>query len=298
MSNLVFGLSATELATAIAAFSALISVVMVLMTIVYQRHRVDYAAKTLDVQQTARAGAGFFNIVTSQYLDRHFSAATPPKVGGKVVERMRDLKGRAKKDLIADPVKWAMVSTDMEKRGWENVLAYELAIALNRIGIAVLTGVVPAGFFVTIAADQVLDDWMLCRDWIYNYREQESTKVQSIGAHFHRRHAEWLFLLSALWMQRNFPNYPSLAGACRNRSHLKEDFVALTMIEPSLMPPWVKAEIVDMLALDPSELGLSTGRWSILRRPRSWFGYIRKTAPQQYRGEANPSLHRTASGSR
>lgn len=286
MGSFIGSLSKDEIAALVAVVSATIAVIMAVVTIAYQRHRVNFAAQTLDVQQTARAGAGFFSIVTIQYLDRHFSSASPPRVDGYEVPRLRDLKGRAKKALHADPAAWARASTDADKRDWENVLAYELGIALNRIGIAVLTGVVPAGFFVTIAADQVLDDWALCREWVISYRQRESTRLQDVGAHFHRRHAEWLFLLCTLWMQKTFPNYPALAEACRNRPHLGEDFIALTMIEPTLMPNWVKAEIADMLSLHPTDLGLPPRWWNFRHKFRAWMRLFRRPQGPLYRGEA------------
>ena len=116
------------------------------------------------------------------------------------------------------------------------------------------TGVLPARFFLALAADQVIEDWMLCEDWIAQYRRLESVQDPTIGVHFHRRHGEWLFLLSALWMQRNFAKYPPLAEACRNRSGMKDEFVKLTHFESSLMPNWVKSQLVAILPFTPSEL--------------------------------------------
>lgn len=239
------------LAAVIMTAIAFVSLVAVLW---YQTRRVSAVTQALEAQQATHAGTGIFDIVLSQYLDRHFTSAEPPEVDGRRVERIRELKSRAQKQRQTDKEAWAKASIDSQARGWENRLAYELSIAMERVGIAVFTGVVPAGFFLALAADQVLDDWMLCEDWVTNYRKSESARDPKVGVYFHRRHGEWLFLLSALWMERSFPKYPPLAQACRNRSPLKEDFVKLTRLESSLMPEWVQLQIARIVQLQPSEL--------------------------------------------
>ena len=247
-------LNPRDLQTITAVVGTVIALITLVAMLVYQARRVSAAMRTLEAQQAAHAAAGIFQIVSSEYLDRQFTSTEPPDVDGKRVERMRDLKGRGQRLRRSNNDAWTEASTNGEKRGWENRLAYELSIALERIGIAVFTGVVPARFFLALAADQVIDDWMLCQNWITKYRESESVKDPKFGVYYHRRHAEWLFLLCVLWMAKNFPNYPPLAEACRNRTKLEDEFLKLRRLETSLMPEWVWLQILEILDFKTSKL--------------------------------------------
>ena len=215
------------------------------------------AAAALQTQQATHAGTGIFTIVLSEYLDRGFSSTSPPedapKVDGEPIQQMRELKRLAKYQKMQNEQAWKEASVS-DKHPWQNKLAFELSIALERIGIAVFTGVVPANVFLALAADQVLDDWSLCEAWVENHQMKEDARDPEFGVHFHRRHAEWLFLFSALWMCQTFPKYPPLAKASDKRPRLKEDFLKLTSLESSLMPPLVRTKIAEMLKFKPCEL--------------------------------------------
>ena len=197
--------------------------------------------------------SGGLSILISDYLDRTFKR-NPPTINGRTVEHVRDARDSAWDDREGDVENWNNQSL-RPSTSWHNRVAYELAIALERIGISVFTGPIPANVFVALAADQVLEDWLLCRAWI---KEYQSESPMAGGVAFHRRHAEWLALLAALWMHRTFPEYPPLADVIRLEGDIETmelRFKLLSDLEHELMPPPVRSEVATLtgirLHIDP-----------------------------------------------
>ena len=71
---------------------------------------------------------------------------------GSPIVRLRDLKARVLKRSVEDPENHKKAIKESGTQ--ENKLAYELSIALERLGIAVFTGIVPVSVFLALAADQ------------------------------------------------------------------------------------------------------------------------------------------------
>lgn len=111
---------------------------------------------------------------------------------------------------------------------WENQVAFQTAQALQDIGEAVLIGIVPIQYALCVLADQFIDDWIVCHEWVRSYRHNERIAIRGDSEKFswsqrevdymcaykedmsnallfayHRRHAEWLAILSALHVEKS-----------------------------------------------------------------------------------------------
>ncbi len=85
---------------------------------------------------------------------------------------------------------------------------YLLGKSLQQVGALCLLGSVPIRPLLFLNGPQVIEDWLLVKNHVYHIRGQKLYEPAVMP--FHRRHAEWVSLLSVMWMmnQRNF-NLPS-----------------------------------------------------------------------------------------
>jgi hypothetical protein len=193
-----------------------------------------------------------FAAITQEYLDRRFRTAEPPEIDRQTIYELRVAKAKAVKKYRQGDSKpltpwfknmpsrqaWRQACV-LGRSGYENRIGYELSIAMERLGIAVFTGAVDPSFFLALAADQVLEDWPLCEPWIESYRNDNHGLVHRNGrVPFHRRHAEWLVLLSALWMNREFPDYSPLKVVIADFgdiSHIQDRFKYFSLADGELL---------------------------------------------------------------
>lgn len=143
-----------------------------------------------------------FTFVNDMYLNRHFMVAED---ADRVP--LRPLKRQALADRHADRRAWELATLRLGSE--ENQLAYELNIAIEQLGLAVWTGMVPLNVVLPLAADQLIEDWLLCKAWLDDYRLQKQTVAED-GTPFHRRHGEWLALVAWAWMDTAYPSYAPL----------------------------------------------------------------------------------------
>lgn len=123
-------------------------------------------------------------------------------LGGKSEEMPSELMAARQQSTIARTSSnsdWSRESR-IESPGPPNRSAYMIALALERIGVALATGVVPVPFFLSLCADQVCDDWMSCKSWIESYRSNDGT----FSGPFRRRYAEFAFLVCATYLSQSY----------------------------------------------------------------------------------------------
>jgi hypothetical protein len=164
--------------------------------------------RVIRIQHAAYNARALFDIVVHEYLDRQFSATRAP--ADLDFANLREAKRMALKELEDDPLSW---SQDVQNEGgWRNRVAFELSVALERLGVAVATGVVPLRFLLPLAAGQILDDWRICKPWVDFHRDNEPVFESRTAIPFQRRHAEWLALLCAVWMTRIYTGCKPLSA--------------------------------------------------------------------------------------
>lgn len=147
--------------------------------------------------------------VNANYLDRQFRSTAAPKIPTgegetKEVVSVREAKYYA---LKIDPEDWA---TESLKVGtWQNKVAFEIGISLQRLGSLAFFGAIPIGWLLHLNSDQIIDDWLLCRAWIKDYQDKQQTSLVkwTIETPFHRRHAEWIALAASIWMSQYCSGY-------------------------------------------------------------------------------------------
>ena len=146
-----------------------------------------------------------FDFITQEYLDRRFKSTKPPIIDENTIPelrvakriaidkyRIRDNKDKPWYKSCESRKKWREDS-HVDKKEWQNSICLELSISLERLGISVFSGIIDCSIFLALAADQVLEDWLICEAWIESYRDKNrNLRDKNKNIHFHRRHAEWL----------------------------------------------------------------------------------------------------------
>ena len=85
----------------------------------------------------------------------------------------------------------------------ENQVAFHVADRMQILGMAVFSGAVPPAYVIANLGDALVDDWLICEQWVASYREKELAQFEwahPSSVDYHRRHAEWLAILAALHM--------------------------------------------------------------------------------------------------
>ena len=161
----------------------------------------------------AQDARSVFEFIRTEYLDRDFKSTIP---SGSPPPHMRDLKRQAIKKYYSGSQGKALYNEKSaidQTSTHENNLAYELCIAISRIGLVALYGGFSVRLLFSITGDQLVEDWPLCYHWLSGYRKKEPLNFHPEGTveiPFHRRHGECIALLAALWMKKNFKVYRPL----------------------------------------------------------------------------------------
>lgn len=89
---------------------------------------------------------------------------------------------------------------------WENHYAYNVSIALNRIGYYILNGAIPIDFVIPNVVSIIISDWRNCKELItQKLRIANKDTIKEIDSRIPktyvvRMHAEWLAYASAYYM--------------------------------------------------------------------------------------------------
>lgn len=72
--------------------------------------------------------------------------------------------------------------------------------AMQRIGAMVYVGGIPLSYVLIMNSYQIVSDWLLVFPFIRKIRKINSSKKNIYEIPFHRRHAEWISLISWMWI--------------------------------------------------------------------------------------------------
>jgi len=158
---------------------SIIALVVAIISILYKK-------KSLDIDNSRHNLSAIFDFISNEYLDRKFQSLNPVSIPehDEPIERLRVAKQIALKSFKKNEKKWDKL-TSVDSKSWENKVAFETSISLERIGISVFSGALPIRLLLLLAADQILEDYILCHYWIKSYREREITKSKN-DIDFHR----------------------------------------------------------------------------------------------------------------
>jgi hypothetical protein len=225
----------------------------------------------------AFARAALHDVILKSFIERPFVDGTGDRkvpVYDRPVTSLRQAKVAARGRIKTDPKTWAAHSVIKRTDRWENRVAYETADALTLFGLAVFTGMIPLNEAMANVADVVVDDWMICAAWVNSYRQQENVKknVSDEDVHYHRRHAEWVYLVARLWLDANKWHYPDVYSLPDQFLDLKEVRRRLELLykaDESIMPPDVKAGINELLGKSEWRFSARLNWFRRGRRPQS-----------------------------
>lgn len=155
------------------------------------------AREATALTRDAHGALSLREFVMHEYVDREFRATEAPTIEGSKITRLRVAKICALKALTENPEKWASdsdVSCYQRTGNWQNSTAFETADALELMGLAVYTGIIPLGFALALLGDVIVDDWLISHNWVRSYRQNQKIvlpmRQQPPAVHYHRRHAE------------------------------------------------------------------------------------------------------------
>lgn len=130
-------------------------------------------------------------LIEKQYLDYSISFDKGP------AKSIRFLKKEALESYYTKPDIWNELS-GFTKNSYENKLAFILSNLIERLGVLVFTKTISFEFFFGILSDQVLEDWLICYNWVFEYR---TNNIDIYGSLLKRRYAEWLAIHSYIYFK-------------------------------------------------------------------------------------------------
>ncbi len=142
----------------------------------------------------------------------------------------------------------------VQKGTIENKFAYEASLAIQEIGIMLLSGYIPIEVIVSSNGYQFIEDWLysyqLIEELIRNkYTLSKKTKDNSM-LKYHRIHGEWLAHFSYLYFEKHWTG--SLLKVfseyfASKQINSKERKVVIRMAETQIIPKHIKKKIDSLI---------------------------------------------------
>ena len=191
--------------------------------------------------------SAIFDFILNEYLDKKIQ---PLKISEneQPIDRLKVAKMRAFESYNTNKDNWEEI-TKIQSERWESKVASETSISLERIGVSVYSGALPVRVLLLLAAGQILKDYIVCNCWVKSHRERENTKSIN-GIDYHRRYGEWLVMLSALFMNKYYPDYAPLAIVNElygGEKELENKFIDFKKHEKENLSPITEREISRIL---------------------------------------------------
>jgi hypothetical protein len=247
----------TAVATSIMALATAAAAVAAFRAARTSAKAAEAAERSVTQQMRSHNLTGLREFILGEYLEREFKVTDVPMINGKKVNLLRAAKSEAINQYKQNQAEWDKVSTLSNRGAWQNQVAFETAWALEHLGVAAFTGVLPLRVLLGIAGDAIIDDWLLCRSWVKSYRESEHTisQAETTGTatvHYLRRHAEWLVLVAVAWMTRYwfYPNCDHVAEWYGGKQNIPTQIQSLSNADGTLMPQTVRDDIMSLTGIE------------------------------------------------
>ncbi|CAM4200739.1 hypothetical protein [Shewanella aquimarina] len=156
------------------------------------------------------------NHIYDDYVEGKFEPDFELDIDGKKQTSIRQTRNLALDFLEKDQDSWNALSTINSrvngKYTWQNTISYHIADGLQSLGLLVMSGTIPSNLVLASVSDVIIDDWLISYFWVKSYNKQENVRPmknsdEKNSTYYHRRHAEWLALLTSLWFDKKW-NYP------------------------------------------------------------------------------------------
>lgn len=122
----------------------------------------------------------------------------------------------------------------------ENRLAYEMSVAIERVGIMVLAGAIPLPLVLALCAGKIVEDWASCEPLVKKIRSTETGALSELSQPWRRRHGEWLACVASMYLDATAPNHEwhqKAEQALGDRTEVRRKEQVLRLAEKELMPP-------------------------------------------------------------
>lgn len=169
----------------------------------------------------AELAENFYELVMPEYVDRKL--VKPIYLGGKKCDTLKKARDAYRNQLRQRDAgrqllpkfddarlrefheKSQVDNKPLRPQSNENVFAYSLSLGLNRLGGLTMVGCVHKEMVLALWGPQLVEDWIYCSALVNRLlRDTEFWKLHSRNKDrvaFGRRHAEWLAIESALWLE-------------------------------------------------------------------------------------------------
>lgn len=213
-------------AGAISSAAAAVSAAAGLATLVLLLPSLFYLARQVRLARTSYSQMGMRQFLFDEYLGHKFltidEITIPERYGkSKNTTLLRLAKNAAWDEWCSDEAEWCS-NSDRDRDSWQAKTACELAQVLENIGQATITGALPVEIVLAFFGNTIVEDWLLCRHWVKGHRL--SRPVYKGNVAFHRRHAEWIALVCALWMKEWGHEKGNLRGRLRTAMNLINEY--------------------------------------------------------------------------
>jgi hypothetical protein len=222
----------------------------VILAIFMQRDELSLQRQELEATRSELRATRQISATNSILRDRYLEARVLTHRHLREFRYLRDAIQHHQLLRQTNPNDWdakSRVNQDTE----ENAVAYESAIALERVGSAVVTGELSVDSLLSQAAGKIVQDWLLCVKHIKSLQESKADDfpprrtASGIYVSLFRAHADWIAGASALWLyqlydSRMFKQY--LAAMQMNNIHELKAFVR-EFLDLETTPDSVKEEI-------------------------------------------------------
>jgi hypothetical protein len=164
----------------------------------------------------------------------------------------------------------------------EHTFSYRVNVALNRVGQAAFTGVIPIEYVIAISADMILKDWDKSKGLIKDKIDYDELNhaVESLNAKikYSRRFAQWLATVCAMYLAYEFQNSTDKKDIITTFRRLFQDG---TIIDSSSLKD-TSDSLVKMLeafqSVDETILAPITKKY-VTRLTKSFKGSMKKAQP-------------------
>jgi hypothetical protein len=190
--------------------------------------------------------SGITRFIAEEYESRRFDSIPIPGLEGP--SSLKEVRLLALRQYEEDAERWDVES--QVGNTWQNEVAYEIALMLEQIGVAVFTGLVPLRMVLALYGARFVKDWLLCRSWVRSY--QDRAEMVSHHISYHRRHGEWLALVAAMWMDENwtYPNSKRVLSECGGTDGARARISDLSKVDETLMPRSVQEDIKELVGVE------------------------------------------------
>lgn len=195
----------------------------------------------------------YLRLLGEVYLDRQLEHA-PPEFKAKTLKEVRHQLRQRWAELEPEDSRRALEALRQEtlvEGSLENAFAYEVGLALQRVGSSVYTGSLSLDLVLATNGYELVEDWVYCSALVEDRirRSADPRSVSDLTVPFARRHAEWLASIAIVYMKKKWvsPQTDTFLRFFGGLKHAREREKLIREAEPELMPETVRKRVEELM---------------------------------------------------